>query len=162
MDAGFHGFEAIGQDLPTQVQGCLERDVDRQVHHLLLEAFAVLEELLVPRAHSETHRLLLYRFAIAGIELDHGVHDRAVIVACVAVDLLLEAAQRTERLDAAAAQVELAFRDVAGVVGDGVRDVVARHGGGGQDRDRSRRVEINGLLVSRGELAVEVAGIPAV
>ncbi len=85
-----------------------------------------------------------------------------MIIARVAVDLLLEAAQRTKGLDAAVAQVELPLGDVAGVIRHGVGHIVAGHRGGGQDRDRAGAIKVDRLLVTRGELAVEIAGIAAV
>ena len=79
----------------------------------------------------------------------------------LAVDLLLQTRQRTERLNPPVAQVELPLGDVSGVVRHRVGDVVARHRGHRQNRDRTGAVEVHRLLVAAGQLAVEIARITA-
>ena len=59
-------------------------------------------------------------------------------------------------------EVELALGDVARVVRDGVRHVVAGHRRHRENRYRARAVEVYRLLVACGELGVEVARIAAV
>jgi len=59
-------------------------------------------------------------------------------------------------------QVELALGDVAGVVGDRVRDIAARHGRHCEDRYRAAALILRRLLVAARELAVEVAEIASV
>ena len=148
--------------MPAEVEGLLQRDVHGEVHHLLLEAGAITQELLVPLAHAEAHGLLFGGVLVLRVELDHRVHDGAVILAGVLVDLLLETGEGAEGLDAAVAEVELALGDIARVVRDGVRHVVAGHGGHGKDGDGAGALEVDGLLVTGGELGVEVAGIATV
>ena len=63
-DADFALVEACGEDLPAEVERVDEIDVDRKVHHLLLEHRAVLQELAVPVGHPEAHRLLLERLLV--------------------------------------------------------------------------------------------------
>ena len=85
-----------------------------------------------------------------------------MIVPRPAVDVLFESGERAERLYPAALEVVLPLGDVARVVGDGVRDVVARHGGHAEDGDRTRALEVHRLFVARGQTAVKVAGVAAV
>ena len=79
-----------------------------------------------------------------------------------AVDLLLQTGEGAEGLDTAVDEIELAFRDVACVVRNRMRHVVAGHGGDGENRDGSGGFEIDGLFITGGELAVEVAWVAAV
>ncbi len=71
-----------------------------------------------------------------------------MVVPRVPVDLLFKSAERTKGFNASTAQVELALGNVARVVGYRMRDIITRHGGRCQDRDRARGIEINGLLVA--------------
>lgn len=146
----FHRIKAIGQNFPSEVECLFEGDVHREIHHFGFEQAAVLQQFAVPCAEAEAHGLFFEGFAEGRVKLDHRVHDGSVIFTGLAVYELFESAEGTEGFDAAAAKVELAFRDVAGVVRDGVCHVVARHGGDGKDGDRAGRVEIHGLFISRG------------
>jgi hypothetical protein len=55
-----------------------------------LEQRAVSEQFPVPVGHLEAHVAFLAALAAQGIELNAGVHDGAMVVAGLAVDLLLE------------------------------------------------------------------------
>ena len=129
---------------------------------MVFEPLAVGQEFFVPGGHFEAHVAFFAALAAEGVELDAGVHDVAVIVARLAVDLLLQARQAAERLDPPVPQVELALGDVAGVVGDGVGDVVAGHRDARQDGHRAGALQVHGLFVSAGQLGVKVAGISPV
>ena len=136
------------QNPPAEIEGLLERDVDGQVHQLRLEQGTVPQQLLVPVAHHESHGLLLQGVLVCRIQLDHGIHERPVVVAGAGVDLLLETGQRTERLDMPVAQIELALGDVSGVVRYRMGDVISRHRRDGENRQGSGIVEVDGLLVA--------------
>ena len=77
---------------------------------------------------------------------------------------LLQTRKRTERVDDDLARVgivpqeQLAFGDVTRVVGDGVRDVAARQGRHGDDRDRAAVGQLHRLLVDLGQVGVERTG----
>ena len=75
--------------------------------------------------------MLFKRFLVGRIELDHGVHDCAVVVARAVIYLLFQAAERAEWFDAAILQVELSLGNVAGVVRDRMGHIIARHCGNG-------------------------------
>ena len=85
-----------------------------------------------------------------------------MVVSRIAVDLLLQTREASERFDMSASEVELSFGDVSGVIGDRVCNVVAGHCRNGEDRHGTGSVQIDRLFVSAGQLAVEVAGVASV
>ena len=85
-----------------------------------------------------------------------------MIFAGLSVDVLLETGKTSERFDASVFKIELTFGDVSGVIGNGVRYVVAGHGGNSKNGNRTCVIKVNRLFVAGGKLAVKVAGITAV
>ena len=85
-----------------------------------------------------------------------------MIFAGLSVDVLLETRKTSERFDASVFQIELPFGDISGVIGNGVRYVVAWHGCNSKNCNRTGIVKVNRLFVAGGKLAVKVTGITAV
>jgi hypothetical protein len=84
-----------------------------------------------------------------------------ILARLLADDVLLQARQRAEGIDAAVAHVELALGDVAGVVRHRVRHVAARHGRHRQDGHRAGAGKHRRLLVTPRQLRIEIAQVAA-
>ncbi len=80
----------------------------------------------------------------------------------ILVNLLLEAAQGTERFYSSVAQVELPLGYVSRVIRDRVGHVISGHSRDREYRYRSGTIKVDRLFVSGGELTVQVPWIPPV
>ena len=84
-----------------------------------------------------------------------------VFARLLALHQLFESGQGAERVDNDLAGVgigseeELAFRNVAGIVRDGVGDVPVVQRGDGDDGDGASGGQLNGFLIDFGEVAVQ-------
>ena len=123
---------------------------------------AVLQELFVPLGHSKAHGLLLQALLIGAVQADHAVHQRPVVAAGLAVDVLLQTGQGAKGLNVAVFQIILALGDIAGVIGDGVGHVIAGHGGYTKDGDGAGILKVNGLFIAGSQTAVKVTRIATV
>ena len=78
------------------------------------------------------------------------------------IDILLQTGKGTKRLDMSALQIILAFCDVAGIIGYGMRDIIAGHGRNAQDCDGAGALKVDSLFVSGSQTAVKIARVPTV
>ena len=72
----------------------------------------------------------------------------------LACHLLLESGKRSERIEDAVVQIELAFRDVTSIVWNRVRNVITRHCRHGENRNGPGPLVAAGSLVPHGQLTV--------
>mmetsp|Transcript_38125 Transcript_38125/g.96425 ORF Transcript_38125/g.96425 Transcript_38125/m.96425 type:complete len:371 (-) Transcript_38125:560-1672(-) len=164
------------QQGPRQVQGPKDGAVlVRALRHKL--ALKLVQELEVQQVLGR-QRLLTHHGLHGGHVLANGVvgvhlvgHLRVVLARHALADgRLHQAGQGGQHVDGGvdlavvqlAVNVDLALRDVAREIGDGVRDVVVGHGENGQLRDGAlAALDTAGALVDGGQIRVHVAGVAA-